>query len=358
MQPFEYKGSGKYKPLSGPLSAHWQSPSNIALVKYWGKTGLQLPVNPSLSMTLSKAFTETTLTVFPLENKSERSVKVYVDQVLNPGFEERISGFLDSISDIFPFIPEVSFKIDTRNTFPHSAGIASSASGFSALALCLCTLQEQLSGTAIPDFQAVASHVSRLGSGSACRSIYGGFTLWGNTPYLTGSDDRFAIPVNNIHPDFNTLRDAILIVGSGEKKVSSSAGHSRMENHPFAKARIIQAQNNIGKLLKAMEVGDIDTFISVTEQEALTLHALMMTSSPGFILMNPESVRIINRIQEFRSISKLNICFTLDAGPNIHLIFFEKDREQVHRLIVEDLLQNDKQNNWIDDAIGTGPFGS
>jgi diphosphomevalonate decarboxylase len=357
MHPNDFKGALPEHSISLPVTKSWRSPSNIAIVKYWGKTGLQFPVNPSLSMTLREAFTETSLTLLPKNAHEASIVEVFVDNKLNTAFGERIQRFLSSLHSIFPYLAEVSIRIDTRNTFPHSAGIASSASGFSALALCLCSLQEEISGKVLPDFYKLASHVARLGSGSACRSVYGGFTLWGSTADLQGSDDHYALPVENIHPLFETLRDAILIVGSGEKKVSSSAGHGRMIGHPFAQARIAQANQNIRQLLQALKTGDVDTFIAITEQEALTLHALMMTSTPGFILMNPESVRIINRIQEIRAASGLQFCFTLDAGPNIHLLFFEKDYEQVRKLIVEDLLKNDKQINWIDDAIGKGPLG-
>ena len=151
------------------------------------------------------------------------------------------------------------------------------------------------------------------------------------------------------------MRDTILIVNNKEKPVSSSEGHKRMIGHPFAEARIKQARKNTADLLDAIKNGDKRTFMRIVENEALTLHALMMTSEDGFMLMHPETVRIINRIQEIRKETGLNICFTLDAGPNVHLIYFEDQIEQVNKLIVEDLFKNIQHKMRIDDFYGKGP---
>jgi len=350
-----FTGTSISKALTDPLIVTWRSPSNIALVKYWGKTGRQLPLNPSLSMTLTEAFTETKLTLLPEKTGGEVRLDFLIDRIPNPTFGHRISGFLKSVSDMFPFLSQAAIRIETHNTFPHSAGIASSASAFSALALCICSMEEKLSGKPLDDFFLTASSLSRLGSGSACRSVYGGFCLWGETGALLSSSDLHAVALDRVHPVFYDLQDAILILSNKEKKVSSSRGHERMDVHPYAKSRILHANSNTNILLKALQEGDIDTFIQVTENEALTLHALMMTSQPGFMLMEPESVRIIRQIQAFRENTGLKVCYTLDAGPNVHLLFFKKDFEQVKRLIVEDLIINDKQNSWIHDKCGSGP---
>lgn len=342
-------------PVASPLSVGWRSPSNIAIIKYWGKKGRQLPVNPSVSMTLSEAYTETRITASEKTGREEIELEFYFMHTLQPAFGERIAEFLKENLDIFPFLRHVHLKIESFNTFPHSSGIASSASAFSALALCLSDLGEKITGLPLSDFNRFASHVARLGSGSACRSIYPGFTLWGELEGRRDSDDGYAIPLDDLHPDFQGMRDAILIVSEGEKKVSSSKGHGRMSSHPFAQARIHQAKKNAGELLDILRNGDTASFFRIAETEAMTLHALMMTSDPGFILMEPETIRVINRIQEAREKEGLPVCFTLDAGPNVHLLYFEKDREQVRNLIVEDLIKKDKQNAWIDDKLGKGP---
>jgi len=353
----DFSGSKLTYALSEPVSVSWQSPSNIALVKYWGKTGRQLPLNPSLSMTLSKAYTETRLTALPRETEGLAELNFWFEGMQNPAFGDRIRNFLESVTDIFPWLRQVSLKLETHNTFPHSAGIASSASAFSALALCLCSLDADLIGIMLDEdeFRFKASYIARLGSGSACRSLFPGYAVWGKTKALPGSSDLYAYPVAEVHPVFISLRDTILLVNKKEKPVSSSEGHSRMIGHPFAEARIKQAEKNTDDLLEAIKTGDKQTFIRIVENEALTLHALMMTSDKGFMLMQPDTVRIIHRIQLFRKETGLEICFTLDAGPNIHLLYFEDQNEQVNKLIVEDLLKNNEQNMRIDDLFGNGP---
>lgn len=343
--------------LPGPVSVSWKSPSNIALVKYWGKTGRQLPLNPSLSMTLSKAFTETKLTAISRPTDGTVELDFWFEGSQNAAFGERIRKFLQSVTDTFPWLEQVSLKLETQNTFPHSAGIASSASAFSALALCLCSLDAEFHGILLDEneFRFKASYVARLGSGSACRSVFPGFSLWGVSKAMPGSSDQLAVPVPEIHPDFKTLHDTILLVSKTEKPVSSSEGHNRMNGHPFADARIKQAGNNTTVLLEALKTGDRKTFIRIVENEAFTLHALMMTSEEGFMLMQPDTVQIIRTLQDVRKNTGLDICFTLDAGPNIHLLYFEDQVEQVHKIIVEHLLKNNEQNRRIDDLYGNGP---
>ena len=353
----DFSGSKLTSALFQPVSVSWQSPSNIALVKYWGKTGRQLPVNPSLSMTLSNAHTVTKLTALPRETEGPVELDFWFGGKQNEAFGERMCRFLESITDIFPWLAQVSLKLETQNTFPHSAGIASSASAFSALALCLCSLDNEFFSIILDEneFRSKASYIARLGSGSACRSVFPGFTVWGLTKALPGSSDLLAVPVPEVHHVFTTLQDTILIVNREEKPVSSSEGHNRMIGHPFAEARIKQAGINTSELLLALKTGNIAAFMRIVENEAFTLHALMMTSDNGFMLMEPETVRMISRIQQLRKESGLNICFTLDAGPNVHLLYFQDQIEQVNKLIVEELLKNDKQNLRINDFYGKGP---
>jgi len=119
----------------------WESPSNIALVKYWGKKSEQLPANPSISFTLNNCKTSTTLTYSTAE---KLSFEVYVDGKREESFEPKIKTFFDRISEFSSFINKYQFRIDTSNSFPHSSGIASSASGLSALALCICSIEQNI----------------------------------------------------------------------------------------------------------------------------------------------------------------------------------------------------------------------
>ncbi|HSV75642.1 MAG TPA: hypothetical protein VLH37_01295, partial [Bacteroidales bacterium] len=149
--------------------------------------------------------------------------------------------------------------------------------------------------------------------------------------------------------------DAILIADDSEKSVSSSQGHALMQNHPYRETRIAQAEKNINNLLHALKTGDESLFVEIVENEALSLHGLMMTSNPGFVLMKPATLAMIEKIRNFRKGTGINICFTLDAGPNIHLVYLEKDRQAVSEFIDKELAGLCKNGNWIDDMVGPGP---
>ena len=332
----------------------WRCPSNIALVKYWGKRDFQKPMNPSLSFVLQNAFTETSV---ELHKNGDQKVAFYFDGKPGP-FGERIEKYLEHVSGKLPWISKYNFAIHSQNSFPHSAGIASSASSFGALALCLTELDfamsEKDAGT--PDFWKEASELARMGSGSACRSVYPGFALWGQTQLFESGSDEFAISLTTgIHPVFEGLRDTILMVDSGTKSVSSSTGHRLMDNHFFQRSRIAQAYENVNELYLALLTGDLSKFIEVTETEALSLHAMMMTSSPSFILLKPNSLELINRIRRFREKAQIPVCFTIDAGPNIHLLYFRENELDVKAFIERELMQFCENGKWMDDRIGGGP---
>ncbi len=334
----------------------WRSPSNIALIKYWGKRPVQLPMNPSLSFTLSHAVTETEMIYSPSKGKNSE-LKFFFEGKRNQTFEAKTKEYFKKLSGIFPFIEQLDFEIYSKNSFPHSAGIASSASGMSALALCICDIERQHFNPSAGnyDFFNKASNVARLGSGSAGRSLFGGVTVWGETASVPGSSDYFAVPVKDVNPVFENYRDTILIVDAGAKKVSSRAGHSLMENNPYADVRFKQARNNLEILLPAMKSGDLETFIKIVEWEALTLHALMMTSNPYYMLMKPATVSIIEKIKEYRNETKVPVAFTLDAGPNVHLLFPDEYSVKVEKFVNKQLSVYLKNNFYINDKVGTGP---
>jgi diphosphomevalonate decarboxylase len=337
----------------------WQSPSNIALVKYWGKRGFQIPANPSLSMTLSESFTETTVKFRPAADSGNPVLDFYFDGKINQDFAQKILAWFKNIQVELPFINQLDFEIHSHNTFPHSAGIASSASSMSALALCIVSIEQQFSGNApIPDqaFYSRAAYFARIGSGSASRSVYGQMASWGKAAAIPGSSDLTATPYSlPLHPVFENLRDTILIVSKGEKKVSSRAGHALMEKNPFAAARYRQASGNLDKLIKVLASGDLDAFISIVEAEALTLHGMMMASKPGYILMEPNTLEIIKKIQAFREHSDAKLCFTLDAGPNVHVLFPENDSDRVRDFLMEYLKPLCDSYRLIEDKMGSGP---
>lgn len=335
----------------------WQSPSNIALIKYWGKHGNQLPCNPSLSMTLNSSVTDTSLTYSKKEDNNLLSLEFYFEGHGSQKFEERATNYLNSILSKHQFLGKFHLKIESRNTFPHSSGIASSASAFSALALCIMSLKEVLIGEIKREvFLREASELARLGSGSASRSIYGGYTIWGEINGITAYSDLFANPVKSfIHPIFQSYSDAILVVSAKKKKVGSSEGHALMNDNPFAKVRYQQAKSHTVEMIQVLQNGDTDRFIEIVEKEAMTLHGLMMLSEPGFILMKQETIEIIDKIREFRRDQHIPITFTLDAGPNVHVLYPEEFRKEVVHFIEKELLVFCEGNQWIDDKIGEGP---
>lgn len=334
----------------------WQSPSNIALVKYWGKKDVQIPCNSSVSFTLSTSNTTTKVEYSP-STQGKVQVEFYLDMVRNEKFEVKIVSFLESLLPVFPFINQLSFKIYSANTFPHSAGIASSASGMSALALCLCDIENTYFNTLDETaFYQKASHIARLGSGSACRSLYGGVVSWGPISGFSNTSNEYGTCLNDhVHPDFLTFKDSILIVDAGQKKVSSRVGHGLMNSNPFSNQRFEQANTNIVRLLKAMKENDMETFMAITESEALTLHAMMMTSMPYFLLMKPNTINLIEKIWDFRQQTGLPVCFTLDAGPNIHLLYPQHTENKVIEFIESDLTKYLHDFCYLKDQVGNGP---
>ena len=329
----------------------WSSPSNIALVKYWGKRGKQLPRNPSISFTLSECRSETFVS---FEKADSFGFKFFFEGQENPAFGAKIEKFLLDDQAFFPFINQLHLTVESRNTFPHSSGIASSASSMSAFVMCLMEMESRFVGKEI-DLQK-ASYFSRLASGSAARSVFPKMALWGATPYYEDSSDEYAVSLeNDIHPVFKTYRDSILIVSGETKSVSSRAGHALMVGNPYAPARYAKANENIKDLLATLKSGDLDTFINITESEALQLHALMMCSNPSYILMKPNTLNLINEIRDFRKETKIPLCFTLDAGPNVHLLYPENEADNVDGFIRNVLSSYCAGGRWIADHVGDGP---
>lgn len=349
---FRFKSTAK-KVEQGNVT--WSSPSNIALVKYWGKKENQIPENPSISFTLSNCKTITQLTYTKKESK-DFSFEVYFEGEKSEAFEPKIQTFFERIVEYVPFLRDYHFKIETSNTFPHSSGIASSASGMSALALCLMSVEEELINTKHTSqyFNKKASFLARLGSGSACRSIEGELVVWGQND-STESSDLYGIKFDGgVHPNFKNYQDTILLVDKGEKQVSSTVGHKLMFGHPFAKHRFAQAHDNLAKLKTILASGDLQNFVKIVESEALTLHAMMMTSMPYFILMKPNTLVIINRIWKYRAENNSNVCFTLDAGANVHVLYPESEKDAVLTFIKEELSSYCQNGHYITDFIGKG----
>ena len=342
--------------MSGRVS--WQCPSNIAFIKYWGKKENQVPSNPSLSMALSQSYTETTVEYEFVETLSLPEIHFSFEGSTESLFEKRIKGFIQNRTKDIPLLAHLRLNIQSHNSFPHSAGIASSASAFGALALCLCSIEKKVTGFVSGEygFFRKASFMARLGSGSASRSTYDGYVVWGETNDVPGSSDFFGMPFPfEIHPLLKDLHDSILVISSAKKTVSSSAGHDLMNNHPYATSRYQQARGNLSKLVRVLQSGDLDSFIKIVENEALSLHGLMMSSSDSFILVKPQTLSMIEKIKDYRLHSGIPVCFTLDAGPNIHLLYPDVYKGDIQDFVQSELTPFCEAGRIIHDCIGNGP---
>ncbi|OBS13265.1 diphosphomevalonate decarboxylase [Elizabethkingia miricola] len=327
-------------------------PSNIALIKYWGKYENQIPANPSISYTLNHCRTNTTMEFSEGENFSVQTFLAGNEELK---FAEKIEKYFKNIEQYLPWILKGKYVIRTENTFPHSSGIASSASGFGAIAKCLMQLDAIFLGnTSEEESLKKASFLARLGSGSACRSLYNGLVVWGNTREVEGSSDLYAVqyPNDEIHPVFKNFNDWVLLIHEGEKSVSSTVGHGLMKTNPYAERRFQEAHENFAKLKNILKTGDLEGFIKLTEHEALTLHAMMMMSDPAFILMKTGTLEVINKIWDFRRITGLPLFFTLDAGANVHLLFpndIESDKIKI--FIQQELLPFTQKGGVVKDEM-------
>lgn len=291
-----------------------KAPANIAFIKYWGKKNeaLRIPASSSVSMNLSEAYTITSVEFDRNFVKDE----IYIDGEKQEGVEEsRISKHIDLIRKIVKF---KSFaKVVSKNNFPKGAGIASSASGFAALTVATAhALELNLSEKEL-------SILARMGSGSACRSIPDGFVEW-----KTGEKSEDSYAYSLYRPDYWDIYDLIAVVSEKSKKVSSTEGHAIAESSPFYKSRIKGMKNKVSEIKKALGNKDFTKFGEILEAEAISMHAVMMTSKTPLFYWLPKTLDIILAVREWRD-SGLEAYFTIDAGPNVHIICQGKDSGRV-----------------------------
>jgi len=279
--------------------------ANIAFIKYWGRKdhALRLPLNSSISMNLDNATTVTTVAF----DESLRGDEVEIGgEPAPPHAARRVSEHLDRIRALAGI--EVRARVASRNSFPMGAGIASSASAFAALTVAACA------SAGLQLDERSLTILARQGSGSACRSIPAGFVEWhaGET-----SEESFAESI--APPDHWDLRDLIAIVQTEHKEVGSSRGHELAEPSPFAAARLAEAERALPVVRAAILARDFTTFGEETEQEAIRMHAVAMTSRPSLLYWSPETVRIMHAVRQWRA-EGLEVYFSIDAGANVHVL--------------------------------------
>ena len=290
-----------------------------------------------------------------IDAKDDVAFKIQYEGKHAPSFVPKIKTFINRILPYAPYLKHYSLGIDTSNSFPHSSGIASSASAMAALAAAIMDFEKQLYPSMTNDYQTKkCSFLARLGSGSAARSVQGPVVLWGEHADTPESSNLFGVRWIQGAEVYNTFRDSILLVDKGEKEVSSTVGHNLMHNHPFADSRFLQAKKNYKALLGVLQNGDMSGFTNIVEQEALSLHAMMLTSSPSYILMHPNTLEIIQRVRNFRNKTEFNLIFTLDAGANVHLLYHEDQSKYIVEFIESELGQFCQNKELIHDRVGMG----
>ncbi len=288
------------------------APANIAFIKYWGKAddALRLPMNSSISMNLSGALTTTTV---------EFSSDYRVDSIEGTEFtsreKEKIVSHLDRIRKIGK--SNLYAKVITKNSFPKGAGIASSASGFAALTVAASKALE----LNIPEKELTI--LARIGSGSGCRSIPDGFVYWKNGE---SSDDSYAY---SLYPStYWDLRDIVAIVNAEEKSVSTTDGMARVKTSPFWKERILGIPAKIQAVQYALKKKSIRDLGIVMEEDCINMHAVAMTQNPPLFYWKETTMAIIHAVRRWRE-EGLPVYFTIDAGPNVHLICEGKNEKTV-----------------------------
>ena len=333
-----------------------KGPINIALIKYWGKENEDLitPLNNSISLTLdmNTFYTETKVTISTIEDNSNNEIK---ENILTLTINGKPSNITNRIKNVFkkffsldiPICKELSslllnIKIESINTFPIASGCASSASSMAALVLSIASalnIQNILSKTEL-------SKIARLGSGSACRSIFGGICQW-----VTG-DGNMSCAQQLYKNDYWDLGVKLIIVNQKEKDISSSIGMKiTKETSELFKYRINHVvNNNIEKLKKSLEEKDFNNFAEVVIKDSNNFHACCRDSYPSINYLNEESDFIIKCVYTLNKINGKNICaYTFDAGSNAFLIYEIKNKKIIDEFFDYILGINDIVN--IDELI-------
>ncbi len=304
------------------------APSNIAFIKYWGKKdeALRIPMNGSVSMNLSNLLTTTTVEFNPKlkeDNITLKSPRRWRGSDLD-SFEvdnnevnvfNRITEHLDRIRSLAKIHHKA--RVVSVNNFPTGTGLSSSASGFAALTLAA----SDAAGLNLSEKE--LSILARQGSGSACRSIPDGFVEW-----LDGDSNETSYAVSIFPPDYWDIADVVVVVSTNKKEVPTTEGQKLASSSPFFPVRQERIKEKIKLIKKHMQEKNFPLFGELIEQEALELHAIMLTSTPPLIYWLPATVSVMHAVQKWRK-DGMQVYFTVNTGQDIHLICQKKDAETV-----------------------------
>jgi len=291
---------------------------NIALIKYWGNRipVLRVPANGSISITLGGLETQTRVT-FSEEWTQDRLI--LEGKVIDGRALSRVATHLDLIRQRSGVTLHAC--VESTSNFPLGAGIASSASAFAALTLAACAA----AGLSLSSIE--LSRLARRGSGSACRSIFGGFVEWHAG---TSDEDSYAEPL--APSEHWGLVNLVALVHREHKAVTSAEGHLLAETSPLQAARVAGAPDRLRECREALLSRDFDRLARVVELDSNLLHAVMMTSDPALFYWLPDTLRIIHAVSEWRQ-KGLPVCYTIDAGPNVHCLCPVEVAQQVDSLL-------------------------
>lgn len=287
---------------------------NIALIKYWGNLDDEwiIPANGSISLTLGEVFTRVQMMVDEGLNEDQ----LIIDGESAPeSAQVRVRQFMDHVRN---FSGKRWFcRIESTSNFPRGSGIASSAAAFAALALAAAKAYG-LSTDPID-----VSRLARLGSGSACRSIYGGFVEW-----VAGTDHESSYAIPLATADHWDLVDCVAIVSTEHKAVSSREGHRLAKTSPLQPCRVQTAPQRLEQCRRAILERDFERLAQVVELDSNLMHSVMMTSQPALFYWQGETLIIMEEVRRWRSQGQ-PVCYTIDAGPNVHVLTFAALAAQV-----------------------------
>ncbi|MBI3190766.1 diphosphomevalonate decarboxylase [archaeon] len=297
--------------------------ANIALVKYWGKRSSDpiLPQNGSISMTCDGM--STTTTVEFSDKYREHTVTINDEEFKKD--EKDIHGHIDRICKLAGIIQHA--KVVSESNFPVAAGLASSASGFAALTMAACT------AAGLKLSKKELSIITRQGSGSACRSIFGGFVEWVRGQKDDGSDSYAeCIASKEKWPDFRMIAT---IVEAKKKPVSSRGGMAQtVTTCPYYKDWLSTVEDDLDTVRKGIQEKDFGKVASTAEFNALKMHATMITTKPPIIYWIPATMEIIHAVRQMRE-DGINAYFTMDAGPNVKILCLDKDVSEIEKRVNE-----------------------
>jgi diphosphomevalonate decarboxylase len=278
---------------------------NIAFIKYWGNRDerLRLPINGSISMNLDGLHTRTTVS-FQASLALDELV-INGRGVTGAGLA-RVSSILDEVRAAAGL--RLRAEVSSENNFPTGAGIASSAAAFAALAVAAT----QAAGLDWDEAQ--LSRLARHGSGSACRSVPSGFVEW-----ESGTNDTDSVAVSLAEPEHWALADCVAVVSSGHKSIGSTEGHALAPTSPLQAARVEDAPRRLEICRRSIMGLDFDGLASIIEADSNLMHAVMMTSNPALFYWQPATLTVMRAVREWRT-AGLPVAYTIDAGPNVHVI--------------------------------------